>query len=558
MPRVPRLHPERIARLRPAACLLAYAALLLACAASDARADCKVTYAIASQWTPGFNASVAIQNTGTTPVSGWTLSWTFAGGQQVTQLWNGVATQSGAQVTVKNAAYNATIPAGGSVSFGFNGTWSGANAVPTTFTLNGAVCGGGSTPTSYTLTVAAVGSGSTTPAAGSYSYAAGTTVTVSATPAAGATFTGWSGAATGSTTPVTLTMNGDRSLTATFSGGTTAGIHYAGRVVATDPSAVKLGWQGAGIVATVRGSTIAVKLRSEGDVVFYQPVIDGVAGARFSVASGAEQSVTLATGLTSAEHQVELYRETEGWATATFLGFTSGTVTGAPAWNGRLLELVGDSITAGYGDLGSELHPNWVANPACHYTPDNSSWYATYGAVAGRALGAEVSSIAHSGWGLYYDRGGDTRNTMPTVYDQALSSGGSTTWTFTPEPQAVVVNLGTNDTAAPAGFPSASYTAAGVAFAQHLRARYPNAWIVFTIGPMLNQTQLDAVDAAQAAIVKARKAAGDARIASFDLGIQNLGSNGEVASGCDWHPSVAEHQRMGAVLKAKLQALLGW
>ena len=46
----------------------------------------------------------------------------------------------GAQVTASNAPYNATIGAGGSVSFGFNGTWSGANAAPTVFTFNGATC----------------------------------------------------------------------------------------------------------------------------------------------------------------------------------------------------------------------------------------------------------------------------------------------------------------------------------------------------------------------------------------------------------------------------------
>jgi lysophospholipase L1-like esterase len=48
---------------------------------------------------------------------------------------------------------------------------------------------------SYSLTLSANGSGSTSPAVGAYSYAYGTSLVVTAAPASGAIFTGWSGAA---------------------------------------------------------------------------------------------------------------------------------------------------------------------------------------------------------------------------------------------------------------------------------------------------------------------------------------------------------------------------
>ncbi len=85
---------------------------------------------------------MTIRNTGTTAVNGWTLRWSFANGQTVTQMWGATPTQSGAQVSAVNAPYTATIPAGGSVGIGFNGSWTGTNAVPTAFTLNGASCAG--------------------------------------------------------------------------------------------------------------------------------------------------------------------------------------------------------------------------------------------------------------------------------------------------------------------------------------------------------------------------------------------------------------------------------
>jgi endo-1,4-beta-xylanase len=99
-------------------------------------------YTISSQWGGGFGAAIAINNTGTTAISNWTLTWTFANGQTVTQLWNGAETQSGANVTVTNLSYNGTIPAGGSYTgMGFNGSWNNVtNSVPTAFAINGTPC----------------------------------------------------------------------------------------------------------------------------------------------------------------------------------------------------------------------------------------------------------------------------------------------------------------------------------------------------------------------------------------------------------------------------------
>ncbi|GCF10233.1 cellulose binding domain-containing protein [Dictyobacter arantiisoli] len=101
---------------------------------------CSVNYAITNQWAGGFGTSVTINNTGTTTINGWTLTWTFANGQTITQLWNGTPTQSGASVSVTNVSYNATISPGSNTNFGFNGAWNGSNAVPTSFALNGKTC----------------------------------------------------------------------------------------------------------------------------------------------------------------------------------------------------------------------------------------------------------------------------------------------------------------------------------------------------------------------------------------------------------------------------------
>lgn len=138
---------------RPAAALAAAvitgAGLFTALPTAPAQAatQCRVTYAVASQWPGGFTANVEIANLGD-PVSDWTLTWSFTAGQTISLLWNGSFTQSGADVTVSSAAWNGSIPSGGTTSFGFNGAWTSSNPSPTGFALNGVACegGGGTSP----------------------------------------------------------------------------------------------------------------------------------------------------------------------------------------------------------------------------------------------------------------------------------------------------------------------------------------------------------------------------------------------------------------------------
>jgi hypothetical protein len=83
---------------------------------------------------------VKITNTSTSTVNGWTLRWTFANGQQITQIWNATQTSSGGAVAASNLSYNASIGAAATVSFGFLGSWTAANARPAAFTLNNTTC----------------------------------------------------------------------------------------------------------------------------------------------------------------------------------------------------------------------------------------------------------------------------------------------------------------------------------------------------------------------------------------------------------------------------------
>ncbi|MET9075875.1 glycoside hydrolase family 6 protein [Streptomyces sp. NPDC004232] len=107
-------------------------------AAADA-IPCTVAYTVQNQWDTGFTAAVTVTNNAAAK-SSWAVKWSYAGDQKVTSGWNAQISQSGSDVTATNESYNGTLATGSSISFGFNGTYSGTDTLPTTFTLDGVTC----------------------------------------------------------------------------------------------------------------------------------------------------------------------------------------------------------------------------------------------------------------------------------------------------------------------------------------------------------------------------------------------------------------------------------
>ncbi len=133
-----------------AATALAIGGVGLPASAAQAAPACDVVYAT-NDWGSGFTANVTIKNLGDA-LSSWSLKWTFPNSsQRVTQGWSAKWSQSGSEVTATNESYNGSLGTGASTTIGFNGSYSGSNPKPTSFTLNGTPCNG--TPANQPPTV---------------------------------------------------------------------------------------------------------------------------------------------------------------------------------------------------------------------------------------------------------------------------------------------------------------------------------------------------------------------------------------------------------------------
>ena len=108
--------------------------------ATPTPSNCRVAYN-STGWPGGMTVSLSITNTGTTPISGWRLNYTYPDpGQRVASGWSATWSQSGSAVTATSLGWNQNLAPGATISIGYTGTNSGANPAPTSFQLNGVTC----------------------------------------------------------------------------------------------------------------------------------------------------------------------------------------------------------------------------------------------------------------------------------------------------------------------------------------------------------------------------------------------------------------------------------
>lgn len=321
-------------------------------------------------------------------------------------------------------------------------------------------------------------------------------------------------------------------------------VHYVGRVDTSVDGEARFAWSGTGAVVRFEGTAASVELEGGQE---YTVVVDGAVQPKLQAIDGVNP---LASGLGDGSHTIELYRRTEAaQGESTILGFDfgAGGKLLAPPPVTRRLEFIGDSITCGYGNEG--------ASAACDFTPQTENHYLSYAAITARDLHAELSTVAWSGKGVVCNYGDDASSCtdpLPAYYDRILPSRADSVWDFARfQPDAVVINLGTNDLSTSTDPAESTFEDAYKALLKRVRNVYPSAHILCTNGPMLGGTDLAN---ARRYIQDAVTDLGDPNISVFELATQD-GSDG---FGCNSHPSLERHRKMATVVTAAIRSTLDW
>lgn len=348
-------------------------------------------------------------------------------------------------------------------------------------------------------------------------------------------------------TAIAKTSTSSKSASAVPSSGAGA-VRYLGRV---NPATKELTWPGTGISFTFTGSSATIGLSSVTGTNSADLIIDG--GAPIVISNVAGTSISTPAGLAYGTHTVQLRKRSEALYGSIFLGSvtTDGTlgVDKAPT---HQIEIIGDSITVGYGLDG--VGPSCTNSAAVEDNP------LTYEALAANALNADYNVIAWSGKGVVRNIDDTASPLIPELWTRYGANDADNSYTFPSSwmPQAVVINLGTNDfsylnTRQP--IDPATYQAGIVKFVQTIQTHYPNAQFFLLSSPMLSDSYPTAADAQHTTESNALKAA-----------VVQIGAKAHFVDwptqgsdvGCDYHPNAATHAAEGKVLAAAISAALGW
>ncbi|HYO94691.1 MAG TPA: SGNH/GDSL hydrolase family protein, partial [Polyangiaceae bacterium] len=273
-------------------------------------------------------------------------------------------------------------------------------------------------------------------------------------------------------------------------------IHYMGRVDCSDPTQVSFAYPAVSIRVRFEGNAVDLRLRDygqKGETVanYYEVVLDGV-HQKLKV-SPSETVYPLGRELGAGEHELEIWKRVESGpggrpsqGRGDFLGLRieAGNALLPVVAKTRAIEVIGDSITCGYGNEISTTTPDDFK-----YTTLNSNAYLAYGAVAARALDAEYVAVAASGRGVSRNFDSFPGLLVPAMWKLTLPENPSApAWDFHAfTPDAVIINLGTNDFSPPAmAIDLHAFKQSYVTFLAEVRNVYPEALIVTALGPMLS------------------------------------------------------------------------
>lgn len=330
------------------------------------------------------------------------------------------------------------------------------------------------------------------------------------------------------------------------------GFRYVGRIDFTDPKAPQLSWPGSSIKANFSGTSLSIILDDELGKNYFNVIVDG--DDRYPYVLQTEKGLKtywISNTLDTGQHQLEIYKRTEGEEGSTlFKGLLlddGQQLSAAPPPLAHKIEIYGDSITSGMGNEGAYNGKDDLLSEKNNYL--------AYGSIAARQLNAELHTISQSGIGIMVSW---FPFIMPQFYDQLSAVGNNDSkWDFSQwAPEVVVINLFQNDSwlvereGRMKVVPNDQQRIdAYIAFVRSIRAKYPQAEIICTLGSM-DATKQGSIwpDYVRQAVKTMEEKFDDQKLSTLFFDFNGYGQ----------HPRVAQHQVNADKLTQFIKQKMHW
>jgi hypothetical protein len=328
-------------------------------------------------------------------------------------------------------------------------------------------------------------------------------------------------------------------------------IQYAGRFDFSNPKKVAFDWAGVSFKARFEGTSCSVRLADYKNE--YAVIIDDHA-PRLLTTDTITTLYTVASELSdSLPHTVMIQKRTEPLVgKGEFMGFVldKGRKLLPPDKRpDRRIEFIGNSITSGFGVEGE--------SPDCHFTPQTENACMSYAGLTARSLNAEYFLISYSGRGVvrnYGDSNKTSPNPMPALYDRTCFFDSTLKWNFGRWiPQAVVINLGTNDFSTQPYPDSVVFQSAYTRLIDRVRSLYPGVTIFCLSGPMIGEPCTGYV---KKVVEEEKKMMGRYQDVFFIEINRSVMTDADW--GCDRHPNVLGMEKMAEIIIPAIRLRMNW
>ncbi len=317
-------------------------------------------------------------------------------------------------------------------------------------------------------------------------------------------------------------------------------------------SELHFNWSNSGFQFTFTGTTVCGMFNAMNSVssgTYVNVFVDDNDPVTLTLPNRRNNTVVLAEGLENKTHRVRVVKRSEnGWGgTVSITNLSIDGTMGTPPQNAqRKIEVIGDSITCGFGNLVT------ADTAAGGYRANEQDGTNTFATLAASYFGADCQVIARSGIGFSCDSGGNKDLLMSHVYPYTdyLAGGGTSSpaWDFNANPSDVVIlALGTNDTA---NADSADYQAKAREMLALVREKNPNSHIIWTYG-MMTASRGSVIKQ----VVQEANNNGDSKVYYHGLTLQTEIENGVGGGG---HPGMECHVYNSKTLAAVIAQVTGW